>query len=115
MGKSRLFDLALSGYRGTDRGEGKGEARKAESLPMPEAQAEADPDEFAAHVEMVRRAWPDGPPLVAQDMPDWSAFCAGWWRDCFLCPCFDGSPNGSPCALWEAAFPGAVRWYPPTC
>jgi hypothetical protein len=72
------------------------------------------PDEFAAHVEQVRGAWPDEPPMIAQDMPDWSAFCVGWWRECFNCPCYDGDPNGSPCTLWEAAFPSKVRWYPPT-
>ena len=73
------------------------------------------PDEFAAHVAQVRGAWPDGPPMIAPDMPDWSAFCVGWWQDCFRCPYYDGNPNGSPCTLWEAAFPCAVRWYPPTC
>lgn len=75
---------------------------------------EPGPDEFAAHVAQVRGAWPDGPPMVAQDMPDWSAFCVGWWQDCFRCPYYDGNPNGSPCTLWEAAFPGKVRWYPPS-
>ena len=74
---------------------------------------EGMPDEFAAQVEQVRSAWPDGPPMIAQDMPDWPTFCSGWWRDCFECPHYDGNQNGSPCALWEAAFPSVVRWYPP--
>ena len=73
---------------------------------------EAGPDEFAAHIEQVRSAWPDGPPMQCQDVPDWSAFCVGWWRDCFQCPYYDANPASSPCALWEAAFPGVVRWYP---
>lgn len=72
---------------------------------------EAGPDEFAAHVEQVRSAWPDGPPMIAQDMPDWRAFCAGYPDVCGQCPYYDGNPNGSPCALWEAAFPCVVTWY----
>ena len=72
----------------------------------------ARPDEFAAHIEQVRSAWPDGPPMQCQDVPDWSAFCVGWWRDCFQCPYYDANPASYPCALWEAAFPGVVRWYP---
>ena len=85
-----------------------GEASDAMETPRDDG-----PYEFAAHVEAVRGAWPDGPPMIAPDMPDWSAFCVGWWRDCFHCPYYDGNPNGSPCTLWEAAFPGKVRWYPP--
>ena len=84
-----------------------GEVVNAEETPE-----EAGPDEFAAHIEQVRSAWPDGPPMQCQDVPDWSAFCVGWWRDCFQCPYYDANPASSPCALWEAAFPGAVRWYP---
>lgn len=89
------------------------EAFRRASPQEPAMIGEGMPDEFAAHVEQVRSAWPDGPPMIAQDMPDWSTFCSGWWRDCFECPYYDGNPNGSPCALWEAAFPRVVRWYPP--
>ena len=96
-----------------------------EPLPLPETPSTGDqehggetgepgPDEFAAHVEAVRGAWPDGPPMIAPDMPDWTAFCVGWWQDCFRCSYYDANPNGSPCTLWEAAFPGKVRWYPPS-
>lgn len=70
------------------------------------------PNEFTTHVEQVRSAWPDGPPMQCQDVPDWSAFCVGWWRDCFQCPYYDANPASSPCALLEVAFPGVVRWYP---
>lgn len=103
----------------------KESGKNDKALPLPETPSTGDrgqsgeveepgPDEFAAHVAQVRGAWPDGPPMIAQDMPDWSAFCVGWWRECFNCPYYNGNPNGSPCALWEAAFPCVVRWYPPT-
>ena len=125
MGKGKLFDLALCGY--SNRTGKSEEVRGGEPLLMPETPGAGDqehggevvngeftarPDEFAAHIEQVRSAWPDGPPMQCQDMPDWSAFCVGWWRDCFQCPYYDANPASSPCALWEAAFPGAVRWYP---
>lgn len=54
------------------------------------------------------------PPLIAPDMPAWELFCATYPRCevagescCYYTP-------GQPCfcRLWEAAFPGAIRWYP---
>lgn len=96
---------------------GKGDKRampEPSSVGSSSSEDEAGPDEFAAHVEQVRGAWPDGPPMIAQDMPDWRAFCAGYPDVCGQCPYYDANPNSSPCALWEAAFPSVVRWYPPT-
>ena len=90
------------------------ESAEPSSVGSSSSEDEAGPDEFAAHVEQVRSAWPDGPPMIAQDMPDWRAFCAGYPDVCGQCPYYDGNPSGSPCALWEAAFPGVVTWYPLT-
>lgn len=110
---------------------GESQKNRVELLPLPETPSTGDqehggaasdametprddgPDEFAAHVAQVRGAWPDGPPMIAQDMPDWRAFCAGYPDVCGQCPYYDANPSGSPCALWEAAFPCKVRWYPP--
>lgn len=104
----------------------KESGKSSEALPLPETPSmgdrehggeadESGADEFPAQIEAVRGAWPDGTPMIAPDMPDWKSFCSGWYRDCFHCPYYDANPNSSPCALWEEAFPGVVRWYPPTC
>lgn len=70
-------------------------------------------DTFAETVAAFREAFPDGPPMLCQDMPDWYKFCCGWYQSCDRCPYYDANPNGSPCTIWEACFPGAVKWYPP--
>ena len=50
------------------------------------------------------------PPLEYPDGPDWFAFCEGYPEGC------DGCRYCRPkvacwCRLWEACFPGVVRWY----
>lgn len=71
-------------------------------------------DTFAETVAVFREAFPDGPPMIAPDMPNWPVFCRGYYHGCFTCPYSDSNPNGSPCTIWEACFPGVVKWYPPT-
>lgn len=107
----------------------KESGKGGEAIPLPETPSTGDqehggeasdametprddgPDEFAAHVEAVRGAWPDGPPMIAQDMPDYYAFCSGYFELCDHCPHYVNSGTGLFCSMWEAVYPGRVMWH----
>ena len=65
-------------------------------------------------LEAFRQASPKEPPMIAPGMPDYAAFCAGYWRECDHCPHYVNTDTGLFCSMWEAVFPGKVRWYPPS-
>ena len=52
-----------------------------------------------------------GPPMIAPDMPDWEKFC-GHYPHCddVNCPHYEPEKD-CWCWLWEACYPGVVRWY----
>lgn len=52
-----------------------------------------------------------GPPMIAPDMPDWEKFC-GHYPHCDEVNCPHYEPEKDCwCWLWEACYPGVVRWY----
>ena len=63
-------------------------------------------------LEAFRRASPKEPPMIAPGMPDYAAFCGGYWRECDHCPHYVNSGTGLFCSMWEAVYPGRVTWYP---
>ena len=63
-------------------------------------------------LEVFRRYSPKDPPMIAQDMPDYHAFCSGYYQHCEHCPHYVNSGTGLFCSMWEAVYPGVVRWYP---
>lgn len=51
-------------------------------------------------------------PMIAQDMPDYRKFCAGYPADCEQCREYSAEQkNGLFCLLWEKIFSGEVRWH----
>lgn len=116
----RVFSWLAYGFTLALRRKEKQSVRPSSAEPEPEEPGEpssdtisVDDDPLAADVALAREVWGDTPPMIAPDMPDWKAFCSGWYRDCFHCPYYDANPNSSPCALWEEAFPGVVTWHGP--
>lgn len=120
MNKGELLALVLKGaVNGT--GKNCGESGKREHLSLPEeleagvqeqCGAETGTEEFAVHIAQVRAAWSEGPPMIDQDMPDYSAFCSGYYQHCEYCPHYVNTGTGLFCSMWEAVYPGIVRWYP---
>lgn len=83
--------------------------------PAPVGEVEAvGQDFFAETVAAFREAFKDGPPLLCESMPDWYKFCSGYYQKCLDCAFYDANPASSPCTIWEACFPGVVKWYPPS-
>jgi len=69
-------------------------------------------DPELSEVEEFRLFSPAEPPLIAQDMPDYPAFCVGYPHGCIHCPHYIHTRTGLFCSMWETIYPGAVRWYP---
>lgn len=69
--------------------------------------------ELQQNIALVHSYLPE-PPLIAPDMPAWELFCSTYPRcevDGVQC-CYYTPERLCWCQLWEACFPGAVRWYP---
>lgn len=64
-----------------------------------------------SELEAFRLASPKEPPMIAQDMPDYYAFCSGYFDLCDHCPHYVNSGTGLFCSMWEAVYPGRVMWH----
>ena len=98
---------ALSTAAGRDE-----EPAKAEPSIMPgEKGAQTGRERLKADVAAIHERF-RRPPMLYADMPDWWAFCSGYPHcDEMGCPYLDAG-KACWCRLWEACFPGVVRWYP---
>lgn len=103
-----LFDKAFPGVGWWTLGEEK--TPEAESSIMPEKNdAQAGRERLEADVAEVR-ARHKRAPLEYPDGPDWFAFCHAYPEGCDDCPYY--RPKlACWCRLWEACFPGVVRWW----
>lgn len=83
---------------------------EADSSIMPdEKDAQAGRERLEADVAEVR-ARHKREPLQYPDGPDWFAFCHAYPEGCDDCPYY--RPKlACWCRLWEACFPGVVRWW----
>lgn len=61
--------------------------------------------------ESVRRNEPKDVPMIAHGMPDYHAFCTGYWQECDRCSHYVSKGTGFFCTAWEKAYPGKVEWF----